>query len=223
MEPRDYLARDQYKRSDAQDVVLNCMRELAHANNSEIDATELYSCFPCVPKMTRRVLGMDDDAVPTVTGGLSFFGAPLNNYMTHATCAMVRHLRAGHASLGLLYGQGEFVTKHHALLVSRNPPVAALNTNYNLQAEVDRRRGVVPALVNEYDGQAVVETHTVIYDREGAGLHGIVIARTTDGDRIMARAVHTDSIKMLTDATRSPIGLTGGVSPSNDGILHWDF
>jgi acetyl-CoA acetyltransferase len=223
MEPRDYLTRDQYERSDAQDVVLNSMRELAHANNCEIDATELYSCFPCVPKMTRRVLGMDDDAVPTVTGGLSFFGAPLNNYMTHATCAMVRHLRAGHASLGLLYGQGEFVTKHHALLVSRNPPVAALNTNYNLQAEVDRRRGVVPALVNEYDGQAVVETHTVIYDREGAGLHGIVIARTTDGNRIMARALDTDSIKMLTDAARSPVGLTGRVSPSNDGILRWDF
>jgi acetyl-CoA C-acetyltransferase len=40
---------------------------------------------------------------PTVTGGLTFFGAPLNTYMTHAACAMVRKLRNG-AKLGLLYG-----------------------------------------------------------------------------------------------------------------------
>ena len=68
MEPRDYLARDQYARSDAQDVVLNALHELAQVHGSEIGATELYSCFPCVPKMTRRVLGLDADATPTVTG-----------------------------------------------------------------------------------------------------------------------------------------------------------
>ena len=58
---------------------------------------------------------------PTVTGGLTFFGAPLNTYMTHAACAMVRELRDG-GKLGLLYGQGEFVTKHHALVLSRQAP-----------------------------------------------------------------------------------------------------
>ena len=88
--------------------------DLAGGDGKAFDAIELYSCFPCVPKMARRTLGLGADVQPTVTGGLTFFGAPLNTYMTHAACAMVRKLRDG-AQLGLLYGQGGFVTKHHAL------------------------------------------------------------------------------------------------------------
>ncbi len=225
MEPRDYLARDQYARSDAQDVVLNALRELAHANDSELDATELYSCFPCVPKMTRRVLGLPNDVVPTVTGGLSFFGAPLNNYMTHATCAMVRHLRDSKATTGLLYGQGEFVTKHHGVVVSRKPPRTALRPTYSVQAEVDLRRAAVPALLIEYQGEATIETHTVLYDREGAPLHGVVIANTPNRERIMARVPATDisAIAALVDGERSPIGKTGRVSLGEGGLLRWEF
>ena len=91
----------------------------------KFDAIELYSCFPCVPKMARRTLGLGRDVQPTVTGGLTFFGAPLNTYMTHAACAMVRKIRSG-AKLGLLYGQGGFVTKHHGLVLSREMPREAL-------------------------------------------------------------------------------------------------
>ena len=117
-EPRDYLIRDQFFESHAQNAVLKAVMELVGGDGKAFDAIELYSCFPCVPKMARRTLGLGADVQPTVTGGLTFFGAPLNTYMTHAACAMVRKLRAG-AKLGLLYGQGGFVTKHHALVLSR--------------------------------------------------------------------------------------------------------
>ena len=40
-------------------------------------------------------LGLGPEVQPTVTGGLTFFGAPLNTYMTHGACAMVRKLRSG--------------------------------------------------------------------------------------------------------------------------------
>ena len=103
--------------------------ELAGGDGNAFDAIELYSCFPCVPKMARRTLGLGADVQPTVTGGLTFFGAPLNTYMTHAACAMVRKLRGG-ARLGLLYGQGGFVTKHHGLVLSRQPPREAAGAGY---------------------------------------------------------------------------------------------
>jgi acetyl-CoA C-acetyltransferase len=171
--------------------------------------------------MTRRVLGLNDDFVPTVTGGLSFFGAPLNNYMTHATCAMVRHLRAGRAESGLLYGQGEFVTKHHALFIARHAPKIPLQIHYNLQHEVDRRRGLVPPLLTTYRGSCTVETHTVIYDRSGEPQHGIVIARTTNGERIMARvlASDTNAIDLLSDCKRSPIGQTGRIRVEGELLI----
>ena len=109
-EPRDYLERDQFTESHAQNAVLRATMDLVGGKAEAFDALELYSCFPCVPKMARRTLGLGSDVKPTVAGGLTFFGAPLNTYMTHAACAMVRRLRSG-ASLGLLYGQGGFVSQ----------------------------------------------------------------------------------------------------------------
>ena len=100
-EPRDYLVRDQFFESHPQNAVLKAVMELAGGDGKAFDAIELYSCFPCVPKMARRTLELGADVQPTVTGGLTFFGAPLNTYMTHAACAMVRKLRNG-AQLGLL-------------------------------------------------------------------------------------------------------------------------
>jgi acetyl-CoA C-acetyltransferase len=221
-EPRDYLARDQYTRSDAQEAVLKESCRLIEDNGNQLQALELYSCFPCVPKMTRRVLGLSSEITPTVTGGLSFFGAPLNNYMTHATCAMVRHLRDGKSGTGLLYGQGEFVTKHHALVVAKTPARRELSTDYDLQQLVDSRHGAVPALNNEYCGEASIETHTVIYNR-GEPSHGIVIARTPKGARVLARVSGADKsgLAELTNSERSPIGSRGRTSRSEGELLYW--
>jgi len=94
-EPRDYLVRDQFFQSHPQNAVLEAVMDLVGGDGKKFDALELYSCFPCVPKMARRTLGLGADVQPTVTGGLTFFGAPLNTYMTHAACAMVRKLRNG--------------------------------------------------------------------------------------------------------------------------------
>ena len=79
--------------SHPQNAVLKAVMDLVGGDGKAFDAIELYSCFPCVPKMARRTLGLGPDVQPTVTGGLTFFGAPLNTYMTHAACAMVRKLR----------------------------------------------------------------------------------------------------------------------------------
>jgi acetyl-CoA C-acetyltransferase len=99
-EPRDDLLRDQFYESHPQNAVLEKVMGFAGDYGQKFDAIELYSCFPCVPKMARRTLGLNAGVQPTVTGGLTFFGAPLNSYMTHAACAMVRRLRSG-AMLGL--------------------------------------------------------------------------------------------------------------------------
>src|ERR1700723_2726804 len=147
-ERREYLLRDQFYESHPQNAALRAAMAFAGGDGGKFDAIELYSCFPCVPKMARRTLGLGDDVRPTVTGGLTFFGAPLNRYMTHAACAMVRKLRDG-AKLGLLYGQGGFVTKHHALVLSRQTPRQTLSQETSVQQEADRRRGLVPAFVTE--------------------------------------------------------------------------
>lgn len=221
-EPRDYLDRDQLVESHAQNAVLKAAMALVGGDGRAFDAVELYSCFPCVPKMARRTLGLGSDVEPTVAGGLTFFGAPLNDYMAHAACAMVRKLRAGGAN-GLLYGQGGFVTKHHAVVVSRQPPTAPLAQDTSVQAEADRNRGPTPAFDAAPKGQGTVESSTVIYGRGGAPEHGVVILRTADNARALARVPVSDTVTLqrLLSLDATTVGLTGAISTAADGVPEW--
>src|SRR5579872_4714566 len=221
-EPRDYLERDQFVESHAQNAVLAAAKDLAGGDARAFDAVELYSCFPCVPKMARRTLGLDADVMPTVTGGLTFFGAPLNTYMTHAACAMVRRLRDG-GRLGLLYGQGGFVTKHHALVLSRQAPLEALKQDTSVQAEADRNKGAVPDFVTEASGKGRVESFTVLYGRHGDVEHGVVMLRTPEDRRALARVPAQDeaTLSHLMNQDRSPVGSLGDISMAKDGVPEW--
>jgi acetyl-CoA C-acetyltransferase len=221
-EQRDYLLRDQFFESHPQNAVLNAAMDLAGGDGKAFDAIELYSCFPCVPKMARRTLGLGSDVQPTVTGGLTFFGAPLNTYMTHAACAMVRSLRNG-AKLGLLYGQGGFVTKHHGLVLSREPPRQALAQDTSVQAEAISHKRAVPDFVTEASGKGKVESFTVIYGRNGDVEHGVVMLRTPENARALARVPAQDgtTLSHLMNLERTPVGSLGELAPADDGVLEW--
>jgi len=220
-DPRDYLLRDQFAESHPQNAVLRAAMNLVGGTGSAFDVIELYSCFPCVPKMARRTLGLGPDVEPTVTGGLTFFGAPLNTYMTHAACAMVRRLRGG-AKRGLLYGQGGFVTKHHALVVSREP-ASSLSQDFSVQAEADRHRTEAPRFVTDVNGNGKVESFTVLYDRDGEIEHGVVMLRTEQDTRTLARVPAQDeaTLARLMDLDRTAVGALGIITMAADGVPEW--
>lgn len=221
-EPPDYLVRDQFYESHPQNAVLKAVMDIAGGDGKKFDAIELYSCFPCVPKMARRTLGLGADVQPSVNGGLTFFGAPLNTYMTHAVCAMVRRLR-GDDKLGLLYGQGGFVTKHHALVVSKTPPGDALAQETSVQGEADRNRRAVPEFVTEASGKGKVESFTVLYGRGGDAEHGVVMLRTADARRTLARIPASDhaTLARLLDMDRTPVSSIGEITMAADGVPEW--
>ena len=224
-EPADYLHRDQYASASAQEAVLERILQQV-GDIGAFDQLELYSCFPVVPKMARRTLALRADANVTCAGGLSFFGAPLNNYMSHAAAAMVRALRGRQDALGLLYGQGGYLTKHHAVVLGSSAAAASrLSDDYSVQHVADARRGTVPPLMMDYTGPAVLETHTVLYARDGSAQHGVVIARTPTGGRLLAKVARDDDkgIAALTDLARSPIGRSGQVVHGSDGLPLWSI
>lgn len=218
-EPRDFLARDRYDRSTAQNAVLEAV---VRAADTSIDLWELYSCFPTVPKMARRTLGMGTDVPPTVAGGLTFFGGPMNNYMSHAVAAAVRALRAGQGRTALLYGQGEFVTKHAAILLQVTPPLEPVVLR-NVQAEADAAADPVPLLLEDFSGPAHIETYTIIYDRHGEPITAPVLTRTANGARVVAQVPRTDAatLAMLSAREGDPVGSAGTISREADDLLRF--
>ena len=225
VEPPDYLHRDLYTSVPAQEAVLERILQQM-GDLGAFEQLELYSCFPVVPKMARRTLALQADAAMTCTGGLSFFGAPLNNYMSHAASAMVRALRGRQDARGLLYGQGGYMTKHHAIVLASYPLASSrLSDDYSVQSVADARRGVVPPLAMDHVGPANVETHTVLFRKDGTVQHGVVIARTAAGGRLLAKVDAGDGhgVATLTDEDRSPIGRAGLVERGADGLPLWRF
>ena len=223
-EPEDYLDRADYRSVPAQTAVLGAARQWL-ADPLQDCCIELYSCFPVVPKLARRALGLPAHAPLSCTGGLSFFGAPLSNYMTHATAAVMRRLRQPGAPMGLLYGQGGYATSHHALVVSSRPAPRPLDEHYSVQAAADAARGPAPALDLRYSGPAQLETHTTLFERDGSPRHGVVIARTPQSTRVLAcvPASDTQAIGLLTSPQASPVGLQGTVALQHDGTPRWHF
>jgi acetyl-CoA C-acetyltransferase len=220
-EPMDYLARDQFDHSVAQNAVLGQAMRIAP---NGFDRVELYSCFPTVPKMARRTLGLSADMPFSVTGGLSFAGAGLNCYMLQSTCAMVRSLRARPAAQALLYGQGGYVTKHHALVIGCDAAdPAGLMLPKDVQDAAEAERAPVPALELAYAGPASIETFSVVHDRDGAPAYGSIVGRTPAGARVFGRVDMADTgfVAQLESLEVSPVGLSGTVSVSEDGLQAW--
>ncbi len=222
-EPDDVLARDSYHDSPGMRVSIEKTLALNDVGAADLDCVELYSCFPCITKMARRALGWPLEKPHSVYGGLTFGGGPIGNCMMHAAACMVQKIRHG-ARRGLIFANGGYATHNHTLILSHTPPKSnAFPQNYDYQAEADRLRRPVPDLVEEYAGPGIVETYTVIYDRQGAAMFGIVIARTPDGRRFVCRVPKEDTagIEFLTSGKIEPVGTAGMACKAEKGYIVW--
>lgn len=184
----------------------------------DVDVFDLYSCFPSAVQITRDMLGIgrEDPRALTVTGGLPYFGGPGNNYVTHSIAAMTEYLRAHRGQRGLVTANGWFVTKHSIGIYSTEPPRGGWQrTNPKAdQATIDAEPR--PAIGEEANGPASVETYTVLFDREGAPERGIIVGRLANGVRFLA---NTPSDRRLLESMtkREMIGTAGAVRHA-DGV-----
>ena len=221
-EPSDVLRREGFTRSIALETSLRSALAFNELSSDELTLVELYSCFPCIPKLASRAIGWPRDRPMSVVGGLTFGGGPVGNYMSHAVAAMTERLRR-EGSYGLLFGNGGFANTNHCIVLAR-APIERDAPSFDVQAEADAQRGSAPVLVEEYAGPARVETYTVFYDREGAARFGVVVAQTPRGERFLARVEGSDdeTVARLTSATEEPVGAEG-MSVCREDLNHWRF
>ncbi len=219
-ESEDFLVRDSYARSASLETTIEAALDRASLSAAELDHVELYSCFPCVPKMARRVLEWPLDRPASVYGGLTFGGGPIGNCMMHAVARMVVQLREG-GTHGLIVANGGYATHSHSMVLSRRLARAqAFPHDYSVQADADARRGPAPALLDGYAGEGSIETFTIPFDRTGEARFATLIARTPKGARFLAHVPGEDRDTLrwlMTD--RSPVGAPGRAERAGDRAI----
>ncbi len=191
---------------------------MAHAINTalaeaglqadQIDAFDLYSCFPSAIQLGLRALQMNlDDPRPlSLTGGLAFAGGPGNAYVLHSLATAVTRLRTSPTERLLVTGIGMSNTKHASTVLtgaSHVPPNASGTTHYR------QENGLAPAHVREdAEGDARVVTYTIEYDRAGEPTNVICILELPDGGRTVANAADCGKLAEQFRASE-PIGRPG--------------
>ncbi|KAK2739194.1 hypothetical protein FQN57_006637 [Myotisia sp. PD_48] len=191
--------------------------ESSGLKKEEVDLFDFYSCFPIVPKLAAHHLGLpivDSPKPVTLLGGLTSFGGAGNNYSLHAITEMTRQLRKKGAAPrhGLVLANGGVVSYQHVVCLSSHP---------RQDGKVYPAKNPLPDLLTddktpttdaEAEGDAVIETYTVEYNRDGTPLRAYIVGRlTSNGHRFISNHADESTLKQLSNASKEPIGRSGYV------------
>jgi len=168
--------------------------ELTGLTSGDLDLVDVYSCFPVAVQIAAAEIGLDTARPLTITGGLTFHGGPLNNYVMHAIARAVELLREQRGAKCLITANGGYLTKHAFGVYSTAPPAQPFR-HEDVQDEVD----ATPSreVVLDHRGDATVESYTVMYGAEGPSI-AHVVCRTADGRRAWANCEDPEILEAMT-------------------------
>ena len=169
--------------------------DLADTDVSELNHVDLYSCFPSAVQVAAKEYGLSEDRPLTVTGGLTFGGGPLNNYVMHSIARMVELLRETPDGRGLITANGGNIYKHVHGVYGSEPPTRPFAVD-SVQQAIDR----LPSrdCLESFDGDVEIESYTVMYDGFERSV-GHVACRTSDGSRTWVNTTDDDVMRAMTE------------------------
>ncbi|ERS95299.1 thiolase [Sporothrix schenckii 1099-18] len=187
-----------------------------------IDAYDFYSCFPIVPKLACRHLGLSitrPQKPISLLGGLTSFGGAGNNYSMHAMVAMARDIRAKQYRTGFVLANGGVLSHHYGLLLSSQPRSPEIDV-YPRCNPLPHHMAIPSAPVVDASaaGPATIETYTVAYDRSGHPTVAHIVARVDQtGHRFVANNGDAATLQYMVDLAVEPIGTRGTARQTKDG------
>jgi acetyl-CoA C-acetyltransferase len=151
----------------------------------EIDAFDIYSCFPIAVIEAMEALGLElgEGRPISLTGGLPFFGGPGNNYSMHGIASAVSAIQNDQYANVLVGALGGHMSKHAVGVYSRTPGAADPRAHEMRFEGAGNRR----ALASEFSGSAVIETFMIKQLPEGHWL--AVLAINEAGERVIAASL----------------------------------
>ncbi len=174
------------------DHVGQAIEELSGVAPAAAAMHDLYSCFPAAVRMQARQLEVPLDPAPTISGGMTFGGGPLNNAVLMALVRTVERLRVegGTAYVSSISGM---ITKYGAGLFGSEPgnrPYAAVDV-------ADRVAGVTrsSATVDGYQGPVTVLGSTVTSDPSGR--RAVAVVETDAGERTITTSCEDSVVQAI--------------------------
>lgn len=154
---------------------------------SDIEHLELYSCFPAAVRIQQREFCIDPSRTVTQTGGMTFGGGPLNNFVLQSWAKMVEVLRADPGSTGLVTAISGLITKQGVSILGPEPTTAFRHEAVTAEAAKAQATVVVDSSAT---GRARVVSYTVSMGRDVA--QGLILFCDFEDGRRALRVV-TDS------------------------------
>ncbi len=187
---------------------------------------DFYSCFPAAVEMAVKVLDLDptDPRNFTVTGGLPYAGGPGSAYTVHSLAAMYSRLRSNPGELGMVTGNGWYLTKHSATILSTRPPTVASPTSHTPEPDEASSAAAAPLTLRRSAGVSEpgqIDSYTVFHGRDGSPAQGIVVGQFADGARFVANTAADPSLLAQMESTEM-VGRTGVVSDPGEAPLLFD-
>jgi acetyl-CoA C-acetyltransferase len=181
----------------------------------EIAHLELYSCFPAAVRIQALELGIPESRPLTVTGGMTFAGGPLNNFVLQAAVKLAQVLRADPGSHGLLSAVSGMLTKQGISVWSTEPGDRSFAYD-DVSADVERELARV-SVVEDGRGVARVAGYTVLHGLAGPE-RGVAYCDLPDGARALAETRDADWLLELerVEHCGAPVELLaeGGMRPA---------
>lgn len=149
-----------------------------------IDHLELYSCFPAAVRIQQRALGVDPTRRVTQTGGMTFGGGPLNNFVIQGLVKMVERMRETPGSHGLVSAVSGLITKQGVSVFGPEPRDSFV---YEQVTEAARAAQATVEVVRDAVGRARVATYTVSASKDAA--NGVALILDLEDGRRTIRVV----------------------------------
>ncbi len=186
--------------------------EQAGLSLDDIDLFDLYSCFPSMIQILMREIGigLDDPRGLTVTGGLPYFGAPMNNYSMHAIATVIERIRENPSQKAMVVAIGGMNTKPSFGIYGTESPAHPWGKRDDTELQESIFAETLPEPAEQANGQLAIETFTIQYNRNGRPETGIVMGRLEDGSRTLAD-IKADADALIEMQEKGLIGKTGMV------------
>ncbi len=207
------IERDNFHSSPAIHTIAKTGFDMAGWGVDDLDFIDLYSCFTSAVQIGADEIGLahDDPRGLTITGGLPYFGGPGNSYVMNSIAEMVSKLQgAKPGSKGLVTANGYYVTKHSMGLYSTAPKEGKWERKPQAEDQAIVDAGPKPKVTVEANGNATIETYTVVHGRQAPDF-AIIMGRLGDGSRFVANTPKEQAI-FNSLMEKDSLGRTGTVS-----------